>query len=270
MVSGINGIAYEEAGSGSGALPAGRQAPLVLIHGFPFSRKMWKPQLEAHFRGRRTVAYDVRGHGESEVGDGRYTIDLYVDDLAALLDGLKISRAVLCGLSMGGYIALRTAERYPDRLAALVLCDTKSQADNDETKAGRATAIREIQRNGMAKFAETFVQSALSDETLAKKPEVVEFAASMIRATAPEGACGALRALASRTDTTASLSKISVPTLVLVGAQDKITPPVGAEALAHAIPGARLELVPSAGHLSNLENPDFFNAELAAFLAALR
>ncbi len=136
--------------------------PIVLIHGFPFSHEMWSPQIAFLEKKLRVIAYDVRGHGKSDVGDGQYTLELFVDDLIGLLDHLKIEKAVLCGLSMGGYIALRAIERNPERWHALVLCDTSSQADSNEAKLRRAATIRAIKREGVKPFADTFLESAFA------------------------------------------------------------------------------------------------------------
>lgn len=255
----VNGIAFEDSGPRGGA-------PVVFIHGFPFDRTMWAPQmLEASVK-HRVIAYDVRGHGRSPAGDGQYSVELFVDDLVMLLDYLKVERAVLCGLSMGGYIALRAAERRPERLSGLVLCDTKSGPDTDEAKIKRAATIAAVKKHGVAKFANEFIKAVLTENTLKTNPAVVGSLLTSILGNSPLGISGALLAMAARTDTTAALSKLTVPALILVGEQDKITPPSAAEAMLKALPQATMHLIPGAAHMSNLENPAVFNEKLAAFL----
>ncbi|MBI4350342.1 MAG: alpha/beta fold hydrolase [Elusimicrobia bacterium] len=260
MEGAVNGIAFEDSG------PRGGGAPVVFIHGFPFDRTMWEPQLREVSKDRRVIAYDVRGHGRSQAGDGQYSIELFVDDLVMLLDHSKVERAVLCGLSMGGYIALRAAERQPERLSGLVLCDTKSGPDTDEARIKRAATIAAVKKYGVPKFANEFIKAVLTEETLRTKPAITGALLNSILANSPLGISGTLLALAARTDTTAALAKISVPTLILVGEQDKITPPAASEAMLKALPEAALHVIPDAAHMSNLENPAVFNERLLAFL----
>ena len=198
--------------------------PVVFIHGFPFDKSMWNPQVEAFKRQFYIITYDIRGHGSSDVGDGQYTIELFVDDLMAMLDHLKISRAVLVGLSMGGYIALRAAERNPDRIRGLVLCDTRSEADTNEGKIRRATQVNILKRDGTKSFAATFVSGVFYEKTLSDQPAVVERIRTTIEKTSPLSIAGTLIALAGRTDTSSALYNIRVPTLILVGKHDMLTP----------------------------------------------
>lgn len=243
--------------------------PVVFLHGFPFHLGMWEPQLEALSDGYRAVAYDVRGLGRSEVGDGRYTMETFVDDLFAVMDGLETGPAVACGLSMGGYILLRAVEREPGRFRALVLCDTRSEADSNEGRLKRAESIRRIEAEGVGPFAETFPEVVLGPSTLERRPELVGAVREMIRAGGAAGICGAQLAMAARTDTTEVLGRVRVPTLLLFGEEDALTPPSVGEAMARRIPDSRLRIVPGAGHLSNLENPESFTRELLGFLDSL-
>jgi len=264
MLVTINGtkLYYAEGGNSTGA-------PVVLVHGFPFSHEMWKPQVDALSSKYRVVVYDVRGHGQSDAGDGQYTLEFLVDDLVGLLDHLKIDKAIVCGLSMGGYIALRAIERNPERFRALVLCDTRSEPDSNDAKLKRAAAIKTVKQQGAAAFAEGFVKAVVASETFPSRPETVEMIKNIIRRNPPVGICGALLALASRTDTTAGLSQISVPMLILVGEHDALTPPSTAKAMQERIRGAELHIIPHAAHMSNLENPAEFNGQLLAFLEKL-
>jgi 3-oxoadipate enol-lactonase len=230
------------------------------------SQAMWASQVQVLQDSYRLVTYDVRGHGLSDVGDGQYMLEFFVEDLIGLLDALKIERAVLCGISMGGYIALRAIERYPGRVRGLVLCDTRCEADSNEAKLKRAAAIKTVKEKGVPAYAEGFLKNAFAAESFQARPQAVELARRIIASTSPLGICGALLALASRTDTTSALAAIGVPTLVLVGEKDVITPLSAAQTLQQGIAHAELHIVPGAGHLSNLENPDFFNDRLRSFL----
>lgn len=245
------------------------KTPVVFIHGFPFSQGMWRPQVEALKASFRCITYDNRGHGESDVGEGQYMLEFFVDDLIALLDHLKIPKAVLCGLSMGGYIALRAVERNPERVQALVLCDTRCEADTNEAKLKRAVSIRTVKEKGVPAFAEGFLKAVFTPKSFETHPQEVEAIRKTILSNPPLGICGTLLALASRTDTTAALAQIKVPTLIQVGDQDTITPPSAAETLHKGISGSELHIIPNAAHMSNLENAEAFNQHLGAFLNKL-
>jgi 3-oxoadipate enol-lactonase len=260
----LNGIQinYTERG-----LPNG--LPVVFIHGFPFSHEMWEPQMRALPNNIRAVTYDVRGHGASDVSDGQYTIELFVDDLIALLDHLVIDKAVLCGLSMGGYVALRAVERHPERIRGLILCDTKSEADGNEAKVKRTATIKTIKSAGVGAFAEEFVKMIFAAESFRTNADAIALITRLITANSPLGICGAALALAARTDTTAALSSIRVPTLVLVGEHDVLTPPAAARQMNDQIKGSELRIIPKAGHMSNLESAYAFNGEMQAFLQRL-
>ena len=251
----INGISLSDEGVAGGL-------PVVLIHGFPFNRGMWGPQTLVLSKTFRVISYDVRGHGASEVGDGQYSVEFFVDDLISVLDHLKLKQAVLSGLSMGGYIALRAAERNPERVKALVLCDTKSQADGNEAKIKRAASVLSVKKNGSTAFAQEFVKAVLTENNLKTKPELVRFVVGLISGNTSAGIAGTLLALAARTDTTAALSKMSFPALILVGDQDKLTPPSASEEMLKVLPKAEMGVIPQAAHLSNLENPEAFNEKL--------
>lgn len=255
-------LAVVEMGPGDGL-------PVVFIHGFPFSHRMWAPQLRALSDDFRLAAYDLRGHGESPVGDGQYTIEFFADDLIGVLDHLELERAVVCGLSMGGYVLLRALEREPGRFRGAVLCDTRSEADSDEGRLKRVAAIRALRTEGPGAYAERFLPGVLSPETLESRPEVVRAVRTMIEANPVEGMVGAQIAMAARTDTTGALARIEVPTLVVVGEDDELTPPGTAREMARRIPGAGVTVIPLAGHVSNLENPDAFNEALRPFLEGL-
>ncbi len=257
----LNGITinYTERG-----LPQG--IPVVFIHGFPFNHTMWEPQMKALPNHFRAITYDIRGHGESDVGDGQYTIEFFVDDLLALLDHLVIDRAIVCGLSMGGYIALRAYERFPERIKALVLCDTKSEADTNEAKLKRSSTAKNVKMTGTGAFADDFATAIFAPQTSQSHPAVVESVKKMIRANSPVGIAGAAIALGCRTDTSAVLPAIKAPTLILVGEHDKLTPPAVSETMHRQITNSELHVIPYAAHMSNLENAQAFDTYLIEFL----
>jgi 3-oxoadipate enol-lactonase len=240
--------------------------PLVLIHGFPFNLNMWDglaAQLPPHIR---SIRYDVRGHGRSEPGDGQYTIEFFVDDLISLLDKLELKQVVVCGLSMGGYVALRAIERDPERFSAIILCDTRSEADTDEGKIKRAEAIKKVKANGVVAYSEEFVKNVFTENTLKNEHGIVEELKKIIQTNTETGICGTLLALAARTDTSATLEKIKVPALIMVGEEDKLTPPSASEAMHKKIKGSKLVTIPHAAHISNFENPELFNTTFINFL----
>jgi 3-oxoadipate enol-lactonase len=239
----------------------GDQLPVLFLHAFPLHGGMWHAQRDA-LRGKaRFISFDVRGLGKSKPR-GPSMLEHLVDDVLSVLDQQRVESALLCGLSMGGYVALRTIERAPERVRGLLLCDTQSAADSDEAKLKRAEGIRKLMREGVDAYAEGFMKSALSSRTLETRSDVVADVKRIILESTPEGVAGALMALATRTDTSGSLTRIRVPTRVLVGDHDTMTPPTMAHALATAIPGANVHELHGAGHLSNLECPDAFNALL--------
>lgn len=260
----VNGIEvhYIDAGN-SDALS------VVLIHGFLFSNEMWEPQIQILENNFRVIAYDVRGHGKSDVGDGQYTLEFLVDDLIGLLDYLKIQKAILCGLSMGGYIALRTIERNPERVLGLVLADTQSKADTNEAKLKRADSLRSVKIIGVKAFAESSVKSVFAPQSFTSNVEAIEKIRRIIQANLPIGICGALLAMAGRTDTTDVLAGIKVPTLILVGEHDGSLYQLASKEMRDGIPNSELHIISNAGHMSNLENPEEFNTHLLSFLGKL-
>ena len=239
----------------------GDQLPVLFLHAFPLHGGMWHAQRDA-LRGKaRFISFDVRGLGKSRMR-GPAMLEHHVDDLLAVLEQQRVESALLCGVSMGGYLALRAFERAPERVRGLLLCDTQAVADSDEAKLKRAEGVRKLMRDGVEAYADGFIKSALSSRTLETRSDVVADVKRIILESAPEGIAAGLLALATRTDTSAALTRIRVPTRVLVGDHDTITPPGVAHALATAIPGANVHELHGSGHLSNLECPDAFNALL--------
>ena len=254
-------MAYDDTG-GSGAT-------LVLLHGFPFDRRMWRGQLEALRDEFRVVAPDLRGFGETPAGDGDLRMDALADDVTALLDELKVERVVLGGLSMGGYVAFEFFRRFPERVRALILADTRPQADTEDGRRAREENAQRALKEGMAPIVESMLPKLLTDETRERGGEVVEGVRAMMQATSPDTAAAALRAMAVRRDQSDLLPSIQAPTLILVGDEDSITPPADAESMRAKIENSRLVVIKGAGHLSNVERPAEFNRALAEFLRGL-
>jgi len=242
-------------------LDAGRRAPLLLVHAFPLDHALWGPQVDAFGPQRRVIVPDLAGFGASP--GGHDSLDEHADDLAALLDALGVRRAVVAGLSMGGYVAFAFWRRHRDRVAALVLADTRATPDTEAARAGRYQTAGAVAEQGVSVLVGPMLPNLLGPEP--RPATRAEVQAMMARQPAA-GVVAALKAMAARPDSTADLAGIDVPTLVVVGGEDRITPPDDARAIAAAVPGAGLVVVPGAGHLSNLEEPGAFNAALRAFL----
>jgi 3-oxoadipate enol-lactonase len=254
-------LAYEDVGAG---------VPVVLLHGFPFNHTLWREQIEALRETHRVVAPDLRGHGETTATSEPATMEEMARDVAALLDELRIARPVLGGLSMGGYVALAFYRLFPRRVRALVLADTRAQADTEDAKRTREETAERALREGMHAIAEAMLPKLLTHTTHMKQPDRVERVREMILTTKPEGAAAALRGMAQRRDQTSLLASILQPTLIIVGAEDQITPPTDAETMRREIRGSRLELIEGAGHVSNIEQPEEFNRALLKFLRDLQ
>jgi 3-oxoadipate enol-lactonase len=242
---------------------------IIFIHGFPFDHKMWDLQIDQLKEHYNCFTYDIRGLGRSPVSDGQFTIESFVDDLFELIAEYKLRIPVLCGLSMGGYIALRAIERDEKMFKALILCDTKSEADNNAGKINRANGIKEINSIGAEKFAETFVQKCFAEKFIINNKKEYEEVVSRAKKSLPTGLKGCLLAMAARTDTTDYLSQIKIPVLVLCGEEDKLTTPSVMKAMADKINGSEFHIVPAAGHVTPVENPEFFNAKVKEFLTKL-
>ncbi|WP_262249443.1 alpha/beta fold hydrolase [Parapedobacter soli] len=239
---------------------------VVFVHGFPFNKNMWIPQLEALPPSIRGIAIDVRGHGNSTTGHGFFSIDVFAKDLLVFLRKVGVNHTVLCGISMGGYIALRAHQIQPDTFVGLVLCDTNSLSDDNTAKQKRFDTIQSVLKNGKRAFSIGFVNNVFGQKALAENNAAVDLIKSSIRRNTESSICATLLALASRTDTTDSLRAISVPTLVVRGAEDRITPREQSDILVSGISGATYVEIPHCGHLPNLEDTTRFNMELIAFL----
>jgi 3-oxoadipate enol-lactonase len=254
-------IAYDDAGEG---------APVVLLHGFPFNRWMWREQAESLSGGAwRVITPDLRGHGETSIASEIATMEEMAADLAALLDELNISRAIVGGLSMGGYVALAFLRNFPERVRALILADTRPQADTDDGRRTREETARRALDEGMGVIVDAMLPKLLAPSTRERMPGVVDRVRAMMLGTNPRGAAAALRGMAARRDQTDLLPEISVPTLIVVGTEDALTPPSDAETMHAKIEGSRLVKIEGAGHVSNLERAEDFNRAMGEFLAGL-
>lgn len=242
--------------------------PVIFLHGLPFSSEMWTEQLKVAGEKYRAIAYDIAGCGKNNA-EGPYSIESHVDDLLALMDSLNISKAVGVGLSMGGYILLRALERNPDRFMGLVLCDTKSEMDTNDDKIKRFGAVKNLMEEGVTSFAAHFLKRVFTPESFERKGEKIEKISKIIESTPPKNIASNLLALAARTDTTHSLVSIKIPTLILVGEKDLITPPKDSESMHKKISGSEFHVIPNAGHLSNLDNPYVFNEKMMDFLSRI-
>ena len=260
----VDGVRLHYADVGSG------EPALVLLHAFPVHAGMWGPQLEHLSAERRVVAPDLLGFGSSDAPDSmfRYTMAGYADLVAKLLDHLGIRQVVLGGLSMGGYVAFAFHRQYPDRVGGLILADTKAAADTTEAFERRTDQQEQVARIGTEALIETLLEGLLCEHTRTNRPELVEQVRRLM-ANPPAGFIGALEAMKLRPDATEELAKISVPTLIVVGEDDSLSPPDVARAMQERIPDAQVVVLPRAGHLSNLEAADEFNTAVAGFLGRL-
>lgn len=254
-------VAYDDAGSGP---------LLVLLHAFPLSREMWRPQIDALSKDFRVVAPDLPGFGGSTGFEDKPAVDRMAIAVADLLEELSIKEPVaLAGLSMGGYVALSFARRYPTRLRALILADTKAEPDDTTAKANRDKMIAFALEHSAADVMEQMLPKMVSEETRTQRPEILAEIRRIAAVQPIDGIVNALKALRDRPDSRPGLEKIVVPTLVLVGAEDAVTPPALSQFLAEKTDGT-LEVIPGAGHLSNLERPEVFNDAVRRFLPGIR
>jgi 3-oxoadipate enol-lactonase len=250
-------IEYDTQGTG----PA-----VLFLHAFPLGLFMWDAQAAALRATHQVIRFDARGFGGSPPGDSLLTMERIADDARCLLDHLGVGQAVVAGCSMGGYAAFAFARRHPDRLKGLVLQDTRAGADTEEARRSRATLAEKVRKEGAVAAADAFLPKLLGATTHKERPEIVTRLRERILATSAAGLANALHGLAARADSTATLREIRVPTLICCGAEDTITPPAESERMSAAIAGSRLEVIPRAGHLANLEAPADVNRLLVDFL----
>ncbi len=257
-------VGYDDVGTGTGAA----HPPLLFVHAFPLNRTMWAPQVSALVERRRCVAADLRGFGESSVASP-YSMEQYADDLAHLLDQLRVPKVVIAGCSMGGYVAFAFWRRHRDRVRAMVLADTRAGADQEDTLARRRHLIEVARTEGATAVANLQIPGIVGKTTRERQPDTYDAVHRMIAQAPVDGIVGALEAMMLRPDSTATLATIDVPTLIVVGEEDVLTPVKEARTLHERIPGSRMEVIAQAGHLCNMERPAAFNHLLTEFLGAL-
>lgn len=254
-------IEYDDVGNGM---------PLLLIHGFPLDRSLWRSQIEGLQSAARVVAPDLRGFGQSGDAPETMTMDEYAADLKALLDALNVKQAVVCGLSMGGYIALAFLARYPGMLKGLILANTRAGADSEQAREARYANAQKAFDEGVPAIAEGMLPKMLTEATRANRDSLTAYIRSMMAHQPAKGVAAALRGMAVRPDRTSMLAAINLPTLIITGSADTLIPPGESEAMAKAIPGSKLVVVPDVAHLSNVENPDAFNDAVREFMGKVR
>jgi pimeloyl-ACP methyl ester carboxylesterase len=261
-------LAYIDRGAGQ---------PVLLVHGFPLDHTMWDAQIEALSKHSRVIAADLRGFGQSPLGpvDPTHgiTMERYADDLAELLDELNLGTdqpIVFVGLSMGGYIAWQFVRKHASRLRALAVLDTRSLADTEEARAGRLKMAENVAEWGSGRVAEIMGPKLSAASTFKTKPAVIAALRHVVERTSPAAIAAAQRGLAARPDMTTFLPHISVPTLVMVGDEDAISPPTEMQGIATAIPNAEFVVIPNAGHMTTMENPEAVNQALTKFITELR
>lgn len=263
MIAVVNSveIGYDDVGAATGV-------PVLFVHAFPLNRTMWAPQVSAMVERCRCIAADLRGFGDS-VRQPPYTMQQYADDLAGLLDQLHVPKVVVVGCSMGGYVAFEFWRRYRDRVRAMVLVDTRASADTPEAMEKRRANIELVRAEGATAIANAQIASMVGKTTREKQPDTYDAVHRMIAQAPVDGIAGALDAMMKRPDSTPDLAGIDVPVLVVVGEEDAITPVKEARAMQEKIPGAQLQVIAHAGHLSSMERPAAFNHVLTEFVSAL-
>jgi 3-oxoadipate enol-lactonase len=239
---------------------------IIFVHGFPYDHQMWDKVTDSLSDEYYCVTYDIRGLGNSDAGDGQYTIEMFADDLIYVIDKMKLEKPVLAGLSMGGYISLRAVEKYPDRFTALILCDTKSEADNNQAKTKRAQGIKTINEKGLESFVQEFVPTCFAEESINSLGKDYEEIFQRSLKHNPKGVKGCLLAMAGRTDTTDNLQNINIPALLICGEKDKLTPPDIMKEMSKKIKGSRFLVIPGSGHMTPVENPGSVISEIRKFL----
>lgn len=256
----LNGteLHYRDTGNGKGAV--------LLLHAFPLHSGMWSRQLASLGKRHRLLAPDYRGLGKSAVSNEASTLELLAEDVRALLQEVRVERAAVVGLSMGGYLALELYRQAPALFRGIALCDTRAAADGPEAKETRERFAKTALERGL-----TWVSDEMVPKMLRPKPDpaVVKEVRALVAEGTPAGIAAAQRGMARRPDSTPTLASIACPALVVVGEEDGLTPPAEAEKMAKGIKGAKLVRIPRAGHLTNIESPEAFDAALEAFLAKL-
>jgi 3-oxoadipate enol-lactonase len=259
-VNGSN-ICFDDFGQG--------KMPVIFLHGFPFDKSLWQPQMHFLSKTNRVIAYDIRGFGKSTASHDKISIQLFADDLIKFMDALAIEKAIVCGLLMGGYILLNAVNQYPERFKALIPSDTQCVADTAEAKTKRMQTITKIKIDGLQEFAEGFIKNIFCQESKDNKKELVESINNTILNTPSQTITDTLTDLAERAETCSALHQITMPVLLLCGKEDKVTPVEQAEFMHRNISNSTLIIISNAGHIANIEQPEIFNKYVSEFIATL-
>lgn len=242
---------------------------IIFLHGFPYDHTMWDEQVNFLIDKFYCVRYDIRGLGNSPAGNGQFTMDSFVDDLFSIVDELKLDKPIICGLSMGGYITFRALEIDQSKFSAVILMDTRSESDNNEGKIKRQSGIAKINKEGVIAFVDSFVPTCFWEDTIKNNPNLYNTVLNKSRKSDSIGVKGSLIAMLSRTDTTSTLKNISLPTLVICGEFDKLTPPNVMQIIADEIKDAKFVEIKNSGHMTPLEQPDKVNKNIITFLEGI-
>jgi 3-oxoadipate enol-lactonase len=259
--SGDAEIAYEVLGEGT---------PVLLLHAFPAHHGLWLPAAQALINRYRVILPDLRGHGDSGVGDGPATVEKHTADLVRVLDDVQVGRAVIAGVSIGGYVFFEFWRRYRGRVAAVILCNTKAQADTPEARAGRLKSADEVVERGTEPFVESMVPRLLGKTTLNSRPDLVDGARRMMMRMSPAGISAVQRGMAERPDSVATLKTINVPALVIAGEEDTLSTPADAELMRGNLAGSQLKVIPRAGHYAVWEQHEAVGSAVRQFLDSAR
>ncbi len=253
-------MVYEVIGTGK---------PVLLVHGFPLNRQMWRVQIDALAQSHKVIAPDLRGFGESDPPSGDVSMATYADDLAALLDHLAIDQPVtIAGFSMGGYVAFEFWRRHKNRVGNMMLIDTRADPDPSEKAAGRKEAAQRVLKEGPNFLYDGMMPNLVSDRTFNGQPDLVKSLRAIMATSSPAGVVAALHAMANRPDSQSLLAEISVPTVVIVGAEDAISPPSVMEQIAKSLQTAEFCVIENAGHMTTMENPDAVTTAMKKHLSA--
>jgi 3-oxoadipate enol-lactonase len=239
---------------------------LLFVHGFPYDHHMWDKAINKLSREYYCVTYDIRGLGSSDPGDGQYTMEMFTDDLFSVMDKMQLVKPVLCGLSMGGYISLRTIEKNEKKFKAVILCDTKAESDNNQNKLKRAQAVNIINQKGLEAFLKDFIPTCFAEESITRLGEEYEAVFNRSSAYSPVGVKGCLLAMSGRTDTTEYLGKIEIPVLLICGEKDKLTPPDIMKEMGSKIKNSEFRVIPESGHMTPIEQPDSVTQFIKEFI----
>ena len=260
VTSGDAQIFYEVLGDGP---------PVVLLHPFPAHHELWKPAAQALVSRYRLILPDLRGHGDSEVGEGPATMAKHALDIARVLDREGVGRALFVGVSIGGYVLFEFWRKYRGRVAALVLCNTKAQADTPEGRAGRLQAANDVMERGTEPFFESMLPKLIGKTTHSTRPDRIAAALAMMRKMSPEDVAMVQRGMAERADSVETLKTINVPALIVTGDEDVLTGVADAELMRQHIPGSEMKVIARAGHYSPWEQPEEVGKMLRQFVDAV-